>query len=169
MPTDLQVLRDAVFPQTRNEAFGFLVLVEHSTLATPLRVTNIEGTFDETLQSFVLAAQGQTWITTPFSITAPGQSEEEPQGSITIPNVDRRIGEALAGMRTPAVLTITPVLYSNPEVSIAEPYRNLKLRGVETDVMEVSGELTLALLETEPFCVEAVTESRFPAVFRASQ
>lgn len=168
MVTDVQTLRDRAYPPHTNDAFGVLIEITHPSLPEPVRLTNLEVDVDEDRQIHTLTAQGHEWIAAAIDVTPPGQSEDEPQGSMTTPNSDRRIGRALKTLRTAAKVTITPVLTSNPEVSLAEPYRNLELRNVETNVMEVSGDLIVTQLETEPFCQETVNESRFPAVFRAA-
>jgi hypothetical protein len=175
MVVNRQLLREHAYPRADGEVFGHLVAIEHASLVGlegmedgVIRVTDIEGTFDADLESFVLEAQGETWYSMPFDVVPPGQSEEEPEGSLVVPNIDRKVGAAVRAIRTAARVTVTPVLLSNPEVSMCEPYRRMELRNIETDVERAEGQLLYTSLETEPFCQEAITESRFPAVFRAA-
>lgn len=163
-----QAYRNAAYTQETEEAFGWLVAISHPSLLGDLRVTDLEGSYDDSLRCYTQAAMGETWFSVPIVVQPPGQTDDEPEGSITIPNIDQRIGEAVRAINTAATVTVMCVLRSNPDVLMADPYELMQLRNVNLDAISAKGDLAWPELSTEPYPSDWIRPSKFPAAFRAT-
>jgi hypothetical protein len=167
-----QAFRDVAYPQETGEAFVALLTIEHDDLPTTILLTDA-GT-DIVYAADLLDANGNvaalagTYVAMPIAIVPPGQSDEQLNGKITIPNIDMRIGEAVDSISTPARITITAVLASQPEVIVGGPHLMLELMNVRGDALVVEGEVSRPALTVEPYPKHWLRPSVFRAAFRIS-
>jgi hypothetical protein len=166
-----QGFRDAAYPQETGEVFALLLTIEHDDLPAPILLTDAGE--DIVYGSNVLDASGNiaalagTYVNMPIAITPPGQSDEQQSGRITIPNIDQRIGEAIDSIASPASITITAVLFSDPTTVLAS-HLMLELVNVRGDALIVEGEVNRPSLTVEPYPKDWLRPSVFRAAFRMS-
>lgn len=162
-----QRFRDAAYPQETDDDVGLMVTIAHDDLAAPIHLTTLAGTWNEATNAYVLAVGGVTWISAAIDVDLPGETDGPPSGRLTVPNVDTRIGAALARIYTPATVTISAVLASDPTVVAAGPLTNLILRDVQGDAMSFQGELVRPDLTREPWPREWIRPARYRAAMKA--
>lgn len=162
----VQAFRDAAYPQETSEAFYYLIVIEQDELDDPIPLTDGAGTYDETLDCYILTVGAIDYFSDiPFVIDPPGQSDEQPTGKLTVPNIDQRIGSAIESIHGPATVTVTAVLASDPTVIVGGPYEQLLLQNVHGDALSISGDLTWPQLTVEPWPKGRI-DVRFNAVTR---
>lgn len=167
-----QAFRDAAYPQETGEVFAMLLTIEHDDLPTPILLTDAGE--DIVYASDLLDANGNvaavtgTYLNMPIAITPPGQSDEQQSGRITIPNIDQMIGEAIDSIASPATITITGVLASQPSVIVGGPHRMLELINVRGDALVVEGEVNRPALTVQPYPKHWLRPRVFRAAFRIS-
>lgn len=169
MPLD-QAFRDAAYPQETGEVFATLITLEHADLPAPILLTDA-GT-DITYGADLVDANGNTaalagtYQSVAIEAIAPGQSDDQPRGSLRIPNVDMAIGAALDAIHDPLQLTLTVVLASDTSVIVGGPHLSLELANVRGDALVVEGELTRPSLSVEPWPNRWIRASVYRAAFR---
>ena len=159
-----QEFRDAAYPQDSGEAFVFLLKIEHPDLEEPIRLTDSE-------YDLVVADEGEgegpvTYIAAPFQLEPPGQTEDDPRGRLIVPNVDRRIGEGIDLISTPATVSIRQVLESDPTLQAGDALENLLLQEVRGTAESFEGSLNWPQFATEPWPKEIISPDRYRAAFR---
>lgn len=152
-----QRFRDAAYPRDSDEATVFLIEIDHPDLDATIRLT-------DAAEDIVIGAD--TYVSAPIEVIPPGQSEEEPTGRIRVPNVDQRIGEGLDLITSPALVTISAVLESDPSVVIGGPHSLLRLQNIEGDALVVQGELTRQPITTAAWPKNWIRPGKFRAAFR---
>jgi len=167
-----QVVRDAAYPEESGEAFGMLVAIDQDELDDPIYLTDLGAdagaVWDDTLGWYVLTVGSIDYLVAPgLEVIPPGSSDEPSRGRLRIPNVDTRIGEAIEAMRTFASVSITIVLASDPTEAVADPFVGLELRNIRGDALTVEGDLSYPGLENEPYPMDRISASEFPAAYRA--
>lgn len=165
-----QAYRDAAYPQTTGEVFATLLTIEHPDLADPILLTDAgeDITYDADLidaNGNVAALEG-VYLNVPIEVVPPGQSDEQPQGTIRVPNVDQSIGAVIDAITDPLTVTITVVLMSDTTDIVGGPHRMLELGNVRGDALVVEGELTRPSLTVEPWPKHWIRASVFKAAFR---
>lgn len=165
-----QRYRDAAYRQETDEAFVVFLLIEHPSIPEPggvLRLTDHAGAWlpDPGVQG--LLVDGAVWMSAPIEIEPPGQTDDEPRARVRIPNVDQRIGEALAGLGSPASCMVRVALASDPDVTVGGPYPRLRLATVQGDAMMIEGSLTWPSLTTAPWPRQWVRPGKYRAAFRS--
>lgn len=167
MPT--QAFRDAAYPQETGEVFAMLLTIEHEDLAAPILLTDagedIVYASDMLDANGNVAARAGTYVNMPIAITPPGQSDEQLSGKITVPNIDQAIGEAIESIATPATVTITAVLASQPTEIVGGPHLLLELVNVRGDALVVEAEVARPSLTSEPYPRHWIRASVFKAAF----
>lgn len=165
-----QAFRDAAFPEQTGEVFAVLLTIEHEDLPSPILLTDAGE--DIVYASDLLDAGGNvaavagTYLSVPIEVVAPGQSDEQPQGGIRVPNVDQSIGAVIDAINDPLQITITVVLASDTTNIVGGPHLALELGNVRGDALIVEGELTRPSLTVEPWPRHWVRASVFKAAFR---
>jgi hypothetical protein len=137
------------------EVVCVLLTITHSTLATPIRVTD---------NGADIVSNGNTFIAFPFQIDLPADNEQAPVARLTIANVDGSIGEAIDGMTTPPYMTMQIVLASSPN-NIEMEFTHFRLQNITVTAVTVEAEVVQASLTAEPWPSIRVTPARFPALF----
>jgi len=165
-----QAFRDAAYPAETGEVFATLLTIEHADLASPILLTDagedITYGLDLIDANGNVAALAGTYLSVPIEVTPPGQSDEQPRGSIRVPNVDQAIGAVIDAITDPLQLTITVVLMSDTGDIVGGPHRMLELAEVKGDALVVEGTLTRPSLTVEPWPRHWVRASVFKAAFR---
>lgn len=165
-----QAFRDAAYPQETGEVFATLLTIEHADLPSPILLTDAGE--DIVYASDLLDANGNvaalagTYLSVPIEVVAPGQSDEQPRGSIRVPNVDQSIGAVIDAISDPLQLTITVVLMSDTSDIVGGPHLMLELADVSGDALVVEGTLTRPSLTVEPWPRHWIRASVFKAAFR---
>jgi hypothetical protein len=146
----------AVFAQETSEVILAILTIDHSSMATPIRVVNDYNN---------IVSQGETYLGFPFDITFPDDSESQlPSAKLTIDNVDRQIVEAIRTLTGPATMSLSLILQSTPDTIERGPYE-LQMRNVEYDAMTVSADLLNDDIFNEPYPGHAYTPANFPGLF----
>ena len=152
-----QRFRDAAYPADTSEAFVYLVEIDHPSLPVPIRLTTSERDLE--------LAGGEIYVAAPFELEPPGQVEDDPRGRIVVPNVDQRIGAAINSISTPATVTITQVLESDPDVVVFS-FGELELQDVRGNAAAFEGALGYTHLATEPWPSDIIGPDKYRATFR---
>jgi hypothetical protein len=165
VPTAVQASLEDPVSTTALLAF---VLIEHPNLAVPIRVV---------ADAMDYLRDGLLWQGVLFGVTPPTDSEEAPQAVLTLPNTDRRIGEALQGLTVRPQVTLEICASSDFDLSLDPrepkgavtpiyPAVRYEMVDIECTVAEISGRLMLRDYAQEPWPSTFATQSRLPGLFR---
>lgn len=138
------------------DALIVLLEISHATLETPIRVNN---------SGAALVSQAEVFQHFPFMIELPSDDEKEPVAKLRIANVDRRIGDVIDAITTPATVGISLVSSVDPS-TILRAWSFYELRNVTRTALEVTGDLILRQYAIEPFPNIRVRQSNFQNLYR---
>lgn len=155
----------AVFAQETGDAFVILITISHPNFTDDIRVSsdptqdlpeaNIRGTI----------SNGLEYIYCPFSISLPGDDDTGvARAQLSVDNVDRRVTEAIRSADSAVGIKIEIVLASSPDV-IEMSLDGFQMAQATYNAMTVSGELSMAYFDLEPFPAKRFTPSDFPGLF----
>jgi len=149
--------RAALQARETPEVFLCLLTLAHPSWVTPIRVVN-DGVGH--------TAGGQDYLSFPFDITMPPETEEgQPKVTLEICNVDRQIVAAVRGVSgDPITVELAVALASTPDVVEAGPY-SFSLREASYDATVVSGTLAYEDLLNEPCPPRTMTPAVTPGLF----
>lgn len=151
----LTALEAILAPQT-DQAFVFLLEIEHPNLSEPIRVTDNEAN---------LVSNDELYLAFPFRIALPTDQEDQiPSVHIVIDNVDRRIAEAVESINTPADLTFRLVRAEDPDTIEAGPW-SYKFRNISYDAFQVEATVTNEDILNEPFPKDIFSPATTPGIF----
>lgn len=108
--------------------------------------------------------RGESYIGFPFSLEFPDAPGSSGKGTVTVQNVDRRIGQMLLALRSPPMIELMVISNNEPDVRLIH-VRKLWLRGIRGDEMTVTADIDAWDFATEPWPSVRVVESRYRAVF----
>ncbi len=147
--------RDVYDPET-GEAFLALLTLDHADISPPIRAVN--NTED-------IVSRGDTFVAYAFDLTMPeSNAEAPPRARLVIDNVSREIAQSIRLITTAPSVLIEIIRASVPNtVEVALPL--FFLRDVKWNAMQVSGELVVEDLMTEPFPALQFTPAHFPGLF----
>lgn len=106
-------------------------------------------------------SRGQTFSAAWFDAQLPASIEEQPGAQITVPNVNREVGLAVLEMQSALRAHIELVWPSEPD-RVVMAWRMLRLRVATIDPLVVTGTLSVARLDSEPYGSIRVTPANFP-------
>ena len=158
MPRSLSIVaREAILASSTGEAFLVLLELSHPQLGQSILVTS------DAVATVVGAHVYQPF---PFVVSMPAETEDAPPSvQLTIDAIDRSIIQAVRSVSgEPITLTMKVVLASSPATIEAGPYE-FKLRDVEYDAFNVSGQLQLDTPFVEPDPPVRFTPSTTPGAF----
>ncbi|HRF08488.1 MAG TPA: DUF1833 family protein [Xanthobacteraceae bacterium] len=142
--------------QHAEDPFIVLLTISHPSLAAPYR-------FARNREKII--SNGETFGAAYFEIELPGDGDAAPQATITVANIDRRIGQALE--RLPAddntICTIDIVLASTPDI-IERRWEQFTLQEASWDSMALQGKVGRAMLYDEPWPNLRVTTRLFRSI-----
>lgn len=142
--------------------------ISHETISDPIRVVRDTKEY---------VRDGVTWSAFWFDIELLTDEDSAPTASLSVQNVDLRIGEALQELRSPARvqfelfssddfdLSVVPrVPIGTPEPEYIAPH--LYLANVKLDAMNVSGQLVGWDYSQRAWPGVRATQNRLPGLFR---
>jgi hypothetical protein len=146
---------------------GFLT-VTHASLLEPIRL--VSDVFDYELE-------GVTYLGLPFEYKLVTDSDRAPTASLTVQNIDRRIGTVLRNTNTRAQLALKILssadfdLSREPRVALGATstiyaFSHFELSDVSANVLEISGTVKLFDPSTEPWPHIRATQTRAPGLYR---
>lgn len=144
--------------QARESSDAALVLltITHPEWGDPVRL--VRNTEDVT-------SRGYTYSRAPFDVDVVTDDDQPPRATLTVPNVDRSIGELCLSLSSPPLVAIEVISTAYPDEPIYRAAR-LELRNVRIDPLSVSGDLAVRDYSQEICGIIVMTPARAPALFR---
>jgi len=141
-------------PET-SEVFLTLIEIDHTSLSSPIRV--VDNNED-------IVSNGNTYSGAAFLFTLPSQADDKlSPAKLTIDNVDRRIVEAVRTINSPADMTVSIILASDPDTIEVGPY-DFKLKNVSYDAQQVTGDLLYLQYLDNTASTVIMNNQNFPAL-----
>ncbi len=145
---------------------GFLVIT-HDTLVEPIRVVS---------DPFDYRRGGHLYTGLPFEWSLVTDTEAAPRAKLRIPNIDRRIGQAIRRASTRPRLALEVLseadfdLSAVPRIERSTPvqiyaFAHFELSQISADALAVEGQVQLFDPSGEPWPSVRATEDRFPGLF----
>jgi hypothetical protein len=138
------------------EPYVALVTITHPSLEDTLRF--VINTSD-------VVSRAETFLASHAEFTLPNRGEGKMAAQITIANVDRRIGQAVQTMLTPAEILFEIVDAERPDIVVLV-YPPMELYNVTANAMSVTGDLKGKLDPQDQYPKERATRDVAPAIFR---
>lgn len=146
----------ALYSSESSDAFLILLTISHTSLQTPIRVTN---------DAIATTSRGNTFIPFPFNISLPDDRENAPpRAKLIIDNIDRQIVQAVRTLSSAPTVLIEIVRAAAPDTVEAQ-FVDFKLINVIYDAYRVEGDLTIEDFTAEPFPSAIFSPSLFPGLF----
>lgn len=149
-------LQEVINAQYSSVAMLVLVEIRHQDLGAPIRLAN--NTED-------VISNGDTFIGFPFEIELPGDEDGPPRGSLTVQNVDRRIGQAIIDLQTPPRLRLMVVLSTDLDTPFLD-FKHFYFRNIRGNASQLSGDIDSWDMPTEPWPARRADKARCPALYR---
>jgi len=159
--------RTAIEASNSSEVVLIFATITHPTLVSPIYVNS-------DIKNYVLG--GNTFLGTAMSVSLLSDQISAPSAKISIPNVDRAIGEAVLGLRTSPQIKLEVYARSDfdnsdPRVAIGTPVVEysaplLFLRNVSCDALGFTADLNSYDLSSEPWPAIRSTKNRLPGLYR---
>jgi hypothetical protein len=147
--------RSVVLQQHVTQVYVVLVEIDHPMLVEPIRIVN-----DDTAVSH----GGFTWKVGYAIIKLPSTGEADRSASLTIQNVDNRIGLAAQRLVGPATVKFRIVRTDNPSVIEVE-YPKMKLSDIRGDANSIEANLDSNHSKSEPYPYVTVNKDVAPGVY----
>jgi hypothetical protein len=149
--------RSALAAQETGEAILLLLEIDHSELATPIRVSsdNVNTT-----------SNGEVFVAYPFILKLPNDDNTEgpPVASLQIDNVDQSLTTVIRNITTPPTCRIMVVLGSDPD-TLEMDLPGFSMIDISANVTTISAQLTIENYMAEPFPGNKFMPSTFPGLF----
>lgn len=152
----LQQHRAALFDERIPEPFVALITITHPSLAVPVRV--VENSSDVT-------SRGDVFLAGRFNFKQPSRGQGEHTASISIQNVDRRIGLAAMQMRTPARVLFEVVCADTPDI-VEWAFPPMRLTVSTGNPIEVTGDMSPLFAATVQYPRLRATPTIAPGLYR---
>lgn len=159
--------RAAIESSNSSEVVLIFATITHPTLIAPIFVNS-------DIKNYVLG--GNTYFGTAMSVSLLSDQISAPSAKISIPNVDRAIGEAVLALRTSPQIKLEVYARSDfdtsdPRVAIGTPTVEysaplLFLRNVSCDALGFTADLNSYDLSSEPWPAIRSTKNRLPGLYR---
>jgi Domain of unknown function (DUF1833) len=159
--------RTAIEASNSSEVSVLFVTLTHPNLVTPLY-------FNSDIRDYAL--NGNTYLGAALSISILSDDSNLPQAKVSIPNVDRMIGETVLGLITSPRISLEMYAASdwdvgNPANPIVVPTREysaplLFLRNVTCDAIGFTAEIISYDVTSEPWPATRTTRERLPGLYR---
>jgi hypothetical protein len=144
----------AIFAQETGEAVFFLVEIDHTTWASPLRMVNNNEN---------VISNGDTYFAFPFDVHLPADTTQQPRTQIKICNVDRSMTLALRALSTSPTVTLSVVLGSTPDTIEAGPFA-FTLADYSFTATTIQGTLVFEDMLNEPFPQGTFNPAEYPGL-----
>lgn len=153
-------LKQAVFAQETDKVFLILLKVNHADLDSPIRVVNNYSNITSTADG-----GSQEYVGYPFEINLPEDTSENiPEVSLTIDNIDRQIVEAVRTCTGPPTATIWVVLSDSPNTIEYGPLE-MTIRSTQYNAMTVTATIAPDNVLNEPYPGDLYSPQNFPGLF----
>lgn len=148
--------KSAAFGARTDEAYLVLLTVDHTELASPIRVTS---------DGVNTTSNGETFYAYPFTLYLPDDTDRPfSRGRIVIDNVSQVLISAARSIATALSITIQIVLASDPDTVEVE-FSDFELTDISYDAQTISGTLSIESFVEEPFPGDSFIPSYFPGLF----
>jgi hypothetical protein len=111
-----------------------------------------------------ITSRGNVYQAGWFDFEEPGDTDELPVATLSLPNVDREIGLLLEENNDPVTATFELVRIGPPN-TVVMAFRALSLRTATTDPLTVTGTLSAARYDDEPYGPLMISPAHFPGLF----
>ena len=146
----------AMFAPETDEVFLVLITVDHDELSEPLRVSS---------DSVDTTSRGDLFIAYPFKIALPSDDESAPPvAQVTIDNISKVIVDSLRSISSPATFKIEIIRAADPD-TVEIVFDQFLLKNVRGDVFQITGDLTIESVMTEPFPYRIFSPAEFRGLF----
>lgn len=144
--------KTAFYAQQTGECPLVLLKIDHDDLASPIYVVNNGAN---------ITSNGTEYTAFPFEIKMP---DADMRAELSICNVDRQIVLAIRTISSPAEVTISVILASDPDTVEVGPYV-FGLTDVSFDAFTVRGRLSFDEFYDEPYPGDRFTPGQFSGLF----
>ncbi len=158
----------SAYSQETDEAIIILLEISSDDLTAEtmfLTDTPVEKYADMGENIYGVTSNEQRYLFAPFAFTLP---QDDKTGVVTaklsIQNIDRSIVPFVRSIRNKIKISCKVVLSSTPDV-VELSYDDFELKNVEYNAFTISGNLSYAYLDDEPFPVGRFNPSNFPGLF----
>lgn len=145
-----------------------LITIVAAGVVNPIRVSSdpTQRVLETTADVFYgTVSRGETYYFIPFSITLPNDNDTTPpQTSITIDNVSRELMSFIRNLTSRPTATIEVVMSNTPDTVEVE-FPEFDIETIGYDQLQITGELKVDMLVTEPFPAGTFTPAQFPGLF----
>ena len=149
-------LKQLLFAEEMDEAIILLLTLNHSELATPIRVCS---------DAVDVISRGNTFISFNFNIILPLESgDTPPRAKLQIDNVDRQIIQTIRSISSAPQLTVE-IVRSGDLDTIEAQFLDFTLDNVTYNAMTVAGDLSFEDFLREPYPADTFDPARFPGGF----
>lgn len=131
--------------------------ITHDALAPPVRIAR---------SPVDVVSNGETFFGSYFDISAPGETDETTRGSVTIQNVDQRIGQAIRKIKGRVRGRAMAWLESDPD-TLEQDFNFLSLMNFKVNALTVTAELWGHDLAGEPCPARRATPEAMPGLWVA--
>lgn len=115
--------------------------------------------------SYLQNGDDNLFLAYPFKLSLPDDVQTSaPRAKLSIDNVSREIAQLIRTISTPPNVLIEIVRIDDPD-SVEMSLPMFRLRNVEWDALQISGDLTIDEIEKEPFPQRRYTPAEFPGLF----
>lgn len=154
--------------QQSAEAWLFFLRITHTNLADPICVVSDAVDYEY---------NGDTYIGFLFEIELLSDGARTPETRLRVQNVDQKIGNTVRQLVGAPKLTISLIAASDFDqtvtprtpITVPEPLweaRNLYLRDVKGDALELEGRITAKNYDQEPWPSRRATKRRCPGAWK---
>lgn len=112
-----------------------------------------------------VVSNGETFAKSWWEVTLPGDTEDQPAAQMSVANINREVGLALMEMTSGLTATFELVRPTDFD-TIIKRYAQLQLRLATIDPLSVSGDLSAARHDTEPYIALRFSPRDFPGLHR---
>ncbi|MCK4302825.1 MAG: DUF1833 family protein [Candidatus Eisenbacteria sp.] len=146
----------AIFAQETGEAPLFLVELDHTDWANPVRIVD---------NNVAIVSSGDTFSPFSMSLMIPLEDMAKvAQSKLEVCNVDRQMIALLRPVASRVSVEVSLILGSEPDTIIGGPWA-FKLTDVTYDVFTIKGDLTFGANRSEPFPAGIYNPADFPGLF----
>jgi hypothetical protein len=166
--------RDEIESSNGQDVLIIFATITHPTLDGPICVNS--DITDYVYNSPTGDGTSRTYFGTGISLSFLSDDDNPPQAKVTVPNVDRRIGEAVLNADDAPQIKIELLVKSDfdnstPRNPIGTPTPEytaqlMFLRNVQWDAMQFTADILSYDISTEPWPAIRTTPSTTPALFR---
>jgi Domain of unknown function (DUF1833) len=158
--------RKALFSQESGEVVIFLLTITHPSLATPILLST-DPTARITTDPLVYGtvSRGNTFLYAGIDVSLPDELDRTaPASKLIVSNVTRDIIPLARSVQTPPSILFESVLLSAPD-TVELSFPALNMTNLVCDASQLTFDLTMDALATEPFPAGSFDPASFPGLF----